>query len=496
MRTTRLFVLLALAACGGSSAKTPDAAPPAPDSPSQPDAMIDAMPDAAPDAAPDAPPDAAPAGSPSRIWVMGDFLVNNQTIAGEFHDGATLPFGPMNAPTTIVPGGTATLGSADVALDVTADGNKIVFVADLATAGVYDLYVANGDGSSPTMLVAGQANVEITGVTLSPDGTKVAYTADSTTINNGYDLWVVNTTGTPAPVKVSPDRPMTSPDPTAQDVFSVVTWSADSKYLAFSGDLTLDTYDQAYVVDTTAATPTAVELLAQTDIAMQTTGAQGVRGALQFDAADNVYFRARVTAGSAQFQLFAAKPDGSMRTDVTSIMPVRGDMSTPDIGAFAITPDGMTLVIASDTPTATAYDLYTTPLVMPVPVKLTSATAGTSPSFTAPLWFSPDAASVAYVATYGSTREEPYVSKLDGSDTHRLVSIATTCTDAMTCTSPDAIGLSWAADGTAMFVTGDLTSNNDTKLYRVDPTMTDQAPTLAVDVPASGDIKGSIVRHD
>jgi hypothetical protein len=489
MRTTRLFVLLALAACGGSHATTPDAATPAPDSPSQPDAMADAMADAAPDAAPDAPPDAG-ATSTTRVWVLGDFMTNNSVIAGSFLDGATLPFGPMAGTPIVVPGGTATLPDiSNFTLDVTADASKIVFIADLATAGVYDLYIANADGSSPTMLVAGQSGVDITSVALSPDGTKVAYTADSIAIDTGYDLWVVNTTGTPAPVKVSPDRPMTSPSPSAQDVNTAVTWSADSKYLAFSGDLTMDKYEQAYVVDTTAAAPAAVELLAQTDIAMQASGGQGVSGLLQFDAADDVYFRARVTAGSAQYQLFVAKPDGSMRTDITSIMPARSDMSTPDIGAFAIAPDGMTLVIASDTPTATAYDLYATPLVMPMPVKLTSAPASTNPAFTAPLWFSPDAKSVAYVATYGSASNEPYVSKLDGSDTHRLVNVTAVCP-----TSCDAIGLSWTPDGSALYLTGDITTNNDTKLYRVDPTMTDQTPTLAVDVPTSGDIIGSIIR--
>ncbi|MDB4956862.1 MAG: hypothetical protein JWO36_4431 [Myxococcales bacterium] len=443
----------------------------------------------------------APAGAASRVWVLGDFTTDQVLQAGSFVDGATLPYGGAGtAPPLVVPTSPAKLPSltgytANV-FDATPDASHIAYVADATTAGTFDLYFANGDGSSPALLVAGQANVEIQSIAISPDGTKVAYVADTAAINGGYDLFVVKTTGTPAPVKVSPDRPNTSPAPAAQDVFSVVTWSADSKYLAFSADLTNDTFDQAYCVDTTAATPTAATLLLRTDIGTQTTvppGAQGVRGALLFDSNNNVYFRARLVVGDARFQLFKSTPDGSTRTNVTAYVPARTDASVPDIGSFGISPDGTKIVISADAPTATNYDLYAVAFATSTTsTKLTNLTAAGHPDFTAPLWFSPDGSRVAFVGNIASARREPFVSKLDGTDTHRLLSVTATCSG---CATPDADSVQWTADGAALYVAGDLTSNNDTKLYRVNSATTDQTPALAVDVPTNGDIVLAVVRR-
>lgn len=50
----------------------------------------------------------------------------------------------------------------------------------------------------------------------------------------------------------------------------------------------------------------------------------GVRGAPQFDNANNIYFRARIVAGSTQFQLFKATPLG-----VRTVFSLAGD---PDQG--------------------------------------------------------------------------------------------------------------------------------------------------------------------
>ncbi len=435
----------------------------------------------------------------ARIWVVGDMITNNVTIGGGFDDTTALPLGGANtAPPVILPSATTTIadstGYSDFVFDATADGSKIAFVGDLTTAGTFDLYVANADGSNPTMLVPGQTGVEIASILFSPDGTMIAYTSDSVAVNGGYDMWIVNTTGTPAPIQVSPVRPMDSPAPASQDVGSVPTWSADSRYLGFTGDLTLDTFNEAYCTDTSVSPPTTVELLAATDIGVQTdTAAKGVGGTLKFDSADNAYFSARVTTGDTEFQLFDAAPDGSMRTDITSIFATRTlDGSTPDIGGFSISPDGATLVANVDTPVVAAYDMWATDTAtLGVPLNLTNLTAAGHANFTAPFWFSPDGTKVAYLATFLSARNEPYVSSLDGSDAapKRLVSVLATCLDCDTGTpTPDVNIFQWKPDGTAAYIIGDITNNNVTRGYVIDPTMTDQTPTLAVDVPDSGDL--------
>lgn len=297
-------------------------------------------------------------GGATRVWVVGDMLTDNRREAGGFAGDATLPFNTATPP-PIVAAGELFDGTGSTISVFDARGDKIAFVSDATVAGRFDLNVANADGTGLLMLVqGGVAGVEITAVGLSPDGTKVAFTMDSAAINNGFDLHMVPTAGG-ATVKLSPDRPVASPDPTQQDVFFTFEWSADSKFVAFSADLTDNSFDQGYIVDTTLATPVAVEVLARADIATQA-GAQGIRGKLLFDPANNVYFRARVsTANNSQFTFFKATSTGT-KTEIA--LPMRTDATVPDIGAFGITPDGTKLVFSSDTPVATAFNLFAQPI--------------------------------------------------------------------------------------------------------------------------------------
>lgn len=422
------------------------------------------------------PPDTAPPVK-SHVWFVGDALVDGQDIIGGFtHGEGTLPFGPGAEPPIRIPGAKA----------FDARGAKIAYVADTTLAGRFDLYVAEADGSNPVLVVqgvtGGATSVEISAVSLSPNGAKVAYTMDSLALDNGFDLHVVDTRSGVTPIKVSPDRAVGGTD--QQDVFSLVTWSADSKYLAFSADMTANNFDQAYVVDTTAATPAAVELLLRTEIDTQVTGAQGVRGGLQFDAMNNIYFRARTVAGSNQFQLFRAPPTGAASRTVFALPPRNGG-GTSDAGAFALSPDGSKIVFSADGPTTGQYDLYVSPVVNPTPTRLTTLAAAGNANFTEPMVFSPDGTKIAMVADFlgGDNNDEPFVVHLDGStqSPRRLISLAATCP---ACTNVDSNSVDWTADGTALYVRGDITTSNDTRIFRVDPALADQAPTLVVTTPA------------
>jgi len=294
-----------------------------------------------------------------------------------------------------------------------------------------------------------------------------------------FDMFVVATTAGSQPVQVSPPRVGT---PTGLNVFSQFSWSADSKFLGFTGGLTVKTISEAFVVDTTAATPTAVKVLASTDV---TAPSVGTRGVIQWDNTDTAYFRASVD-GTAQFKLFKATTDGT-RTDLTATLPARGDTTTPDIGALGIDRTGTTLIVSADSPTATDYDIYSVTLANPTATKLTNLAAIGHANFNLPLFFSPDNKSIAYIADFTTAGvNEPFVTKLDGSDTHRLFPIAVT--------NADTEWLQWSVDGTQVYAQGDLEVNNDTKLYVLDPTKTDQALTTAINVPTSGDVQNVLVR--
>ncbi len=293
---------------------------------------------------------AVPNGGGTRVWAVGDFRTNGTNEAGAFASDATFPFSVGTPPPLLVPGGANKLAGS--AFD--ARGTKIAWVSDTVIATRQDLHVSNADGTNDVIVVTGTIGTKISAVGLSPDGTKVGFVQDSLLIPNGLDLYFVPTAGG-TPTQLSPARPLASSTSSALGVFPQFEWSGDSKFIGFSADLTEDTFDQGYVVDTTATTPLAVEVLTRADIAAQT-GTKGIRGKLLFDADNNVYFRARVsTANSGVFSFFKADTTG---TKTSFELPARADQSVPDVGAFGISPDGHTMVFSSDSPVLGTYDLY------------------------------------------------------------------------------------------------------------------------------------------
>src|SRR5688572_22416723 len=116
--------------------------------------------DAAPDSMADGPQPVA-----SRVWILGELLVDQEDMAGGFtHGMGTLPFGPGNEPPIRI----ANVAAFD------ARGAKIAYVSDSTVAARFDLHVANADNTNPIVVIrGGVANVEISSVSLSPDGTRV-----------------------------------------------------------------------------------------------------------------------------------------------------------------------------------------------------------------------------------------------------------------------------------------------------------------------------------
>ncbi|MFN0253850.1 MAG: hypothetical protein ACKV2T_43700 [Kofleriaceae bacterium] len=428
----------------------------------------------------DGPPSDVMPTSVTRVWAVGDLLVNNTNIAGGFPADAQLPFSPATMTPIRVPGGTAVLATqTNNVFD--ARGTKIAYIADATVTGRFDLNVADADGSNPIVVVqGGTVNVEITSVALSPDGTKVAFTMDSAAVDGGLDLYVAATTAGATPILVSPSRGgAVAP---ALDVFPQPEWSRDSKYVAFAADLTEDGFDQVYVTDTSAVTPVAVEVVTRADITA-TTGARGVRGRVLFDAANNLYFRARLTDG--QFAFYKSDVAGA---EAAIPLPVRGDTSTPDAGAFGITPDGTKLVFSADAPTLGIYDVYiATTANLAAATKITTiaaiGNATLNAQFSGVFAFSPDGLKVAVTANFlsgGDNTFEPFVIALDGSTTTRLAAVPAN-------TNQDTDVVVWA-DNATVFAQGDIVTSNDAALYKLDATMANQTPTPAVTAPTGGDI--------
>ncbi|MEJ7604049.1 MAG: hypothetical protein WKG01_39580 [Kofleriaceae bacterium] len=475
MRFTRLIPFLVLAAgCGDNGTNNPG--------------RTDARPTVDSGEDEDAPPDGPP-GSAGRVWVVGDFLTDNTRQVGSFSPDATLPISAAMPPPAVFPASGRVSSNSE--FQAHTNGTKIAYVADATVAGRFDLYVAAADGSNPVLVVEGATPlpppapaplIDITAVVLSPDGSKVAFTRDSL-VNNGYDLWLAPTTAAAVPVMVSARTGLDD----SQDVFlTSFTWSADSKYLGFAGDTGTSGKNQPFVVDTTLPVPVGVAFLPVGDI---TGTGTGVNGAVVFDAQNNVYFRAAVTG--PDFELFtapAADPTPAARVKIT--LPGRTDATVPDVDYFGITPDGTKLVYSADAPVADAYNLYVATTAAPnTSTKITDQTTpGTvSGENRAQLWFSPDNTKVAVVGTWmAAAFDEPFVVHLDGSATRRLATIA--------CSNCDVNILQWDPDGTTIWAMGDIRVGNDTEVYKLDSTMADQVPTLAVDPPDGGDVFNMFVR--
>jgi hypothetical protein len=488
MRFEKLTPFLVLFACGdnlqpGTNPQPDGALPVDATSGTDADVASDALPaDGAVD----------PPGAVSRVWVFGDFLTDNTRQAGAFLDGDTMPpafpYTTASPPPVVVPSSgmlsSRNTGPSYLNNNFDARAGKVVFVANLTTSTRYDLYVANADGSSPMLLVEGNLVSNISAPVLSPDGSKVAFLRDSL-LSNEDDLWVVSTTGTGAPVRVSPDRALLGG--LGQNVYPSYTWSPDSRYLAFSGDFTLSNYDQAYVVDTFAATPTPVELLLRDDITA-TSGTRGVRGTLRFDANNNVYFRARVSDASLRFTLFKASVSGSA-SRAPFALPPRADNSTPDVGNFTFTPDGTKIIFSADSPTAGQYNLFIQDVGGTTATNLTNVTEPGNIDHNITMVISPSGTHLAAIGAFGTTvGDVPYVVALDGSGMRAIGGFSSTCT--VNC---DYTRVDWSADGKYVYAVGDALTNNDTQLYRLDPAQTEQVPTPAVDVPSGGDVFGVLV---
>ncbi len=473
MRLLRLISLVVVAAGCGDNRDTPDAGVVG-------DGSVDTGTDGS-------------IGASSRVWVVGNFITSGKRQAGGFTDGAMLPFGDGKPTPVIVPEGNAGLASAagytTQVFDVTPDGKKVALVADLLVAGRFDLFLVGANGESPTLLVTGAPNIEIATVSISPSGDKVAFAMDSAGIDNGYDLYWISTTGIGAPVKVSPERPLTAATPSDLGVGTRIVWSADSRYLGFVGDFTEDTYDQGYCADT-STTNVAAELVARTDIPASATS-KGVF-VMTFDAMNNIYFTGRMSDVSTDIQLYRAKPDGTQRTDVTSLVPARGDNSKPDIGAIGMSADGTKLAIAADTPTAAHYDIFIHTVGTTTTVNTSKFNADWAPNGLFPLAFSPDDSKLAALGRFSTgVRQNPFVINVTSTGARRLINVATVCSG---CATPDATQLEWTMDSSALYVRGDITTNNVSKLYRVSANMTDQMPVLAIDSPSAGDVQNVIIR--
>ncbi len=428
-------------------------------------------------------PDGGGGGGTPLVWAWGDFAINNRTQLAAFAPDAALPVTPL----AVFPGGdTAQIwgqsGSADYGpFDISPDGMRVAFSADIDEAARYDLYVASVEGGEATHVVAVGADADIEKVRFSPDGSKIAFVGDLD-VDGQLDTYVVAADAALAtPVRVSPAHGNPSTDLDA----SQLAWSTDSHSLVVTGDFTQNDFNEMWIADVTVADPEPVQLIDRDRIMSTGVGSKGVLLPLLVDGG-KVLFRGRLDADDL-VKLTVIDADGQNEAVLANSAITRGDDSTADTGAATLSPDGSKIAFTADE-TATIYDVF----VMPAdgsaaPTKLTTGLAveDSNPVHTQPLKWSPDGQSIAFLADYAADgKTEPYVLPVGGGGQVRLAAIGNAEDET------DAVSIAWTPGGDSLFLVADALINNDTELFRLDPTMENQTPMIAIDAPTDGDLGG------
>jgi Tol biopolymer transport system component len=405
----------------------------------------------------------------SLLWFFGDFLTNNTDQLGQ------LDF--------YQPGGAYLNFPAATAWDVDKDGLSVALGTNVDVAGRFDLWTVDYDGNNAKKIaeMAGTTG-KVTAVQFSPDAKKLAFIGDLTTAGV-FDVYVVDlTAATPTPVKVTPARP----GGTATDYQpALLSWSRGSKYLAFTADFQTNNEDSLYIVDTTAATPTAVVAVSSTDIAAPGTSGShtGVLSNLAWTDADQLLFKANLTSGANGYRLYRVDANGMNRV----VLAKDAGDNEYEVGAFGLSPDGTTVAFSAIT-TGSTYEVFKMPASgASAPVNLFksngasySAPTGRKPSFLSPIWWSPDGNRIAFTADYGATsgKFEPYTVAAAGGAPVRVA--------AMTNTS--AGWIAWAPDSSTIAFTAPQRVAGNIEVFRlVDATTPDQSSTLVISVVANGD---------
>ena len=414
----------------------------------------------------------------TNVWVFGDFITNNFQQLGNFTDPvATAPIVPATVPAVA-----AKLDSVEFSApySVTPDGNVVAYSTITLTGDEVDVITHNG---TPVTVFTSSLGEHVTDLALSPDGKQVALRADLN-VTGMFDIYIFSTDGN-SHEQVSPDRAIND---VSLDASGFLTWSADSRYLAYSGEFTNAHEFELHVFDFTNSIDQV--LLADGDILTEGVGNQsiGVLSPVQYGAGDSVFVLARVDV-DGDSQLLTGSADGMVPLAVVPFADITraGDSLTAQVSTFALSSDLKSVAFAADGVVANASEVYVDKLVDTSATIVTSGlhTAGqVVSSFQAPNW-NHGSSAVAVHASYGATagKFQPYVIDVKHSTTTRLATIGDD-TDA----SLDSQGnIAWTNADDRVYVIADSGANNFS-VYALDVTKTDQAMTALVTNPINGDI--------
>ncbi|MEQ8818947.1 MAG: hypothetical protein RLY93_01785 [Sumerlaeia bacterium] len=229
------------------------------------------------------------------------------------------------------------------------DGSRIAFEADIDTDGVFELYTVPADLSSAPVRINPDFSVVdslLTNFQFSPDSQLIGYVADQRFFEV-FELFVAPADGSSVPVRVTNDFPVSG------DVEDEFLFTPDSSTVIYTGDQDVNGDREIYSVPADgSSSPT------QLNNALPTGGDVDNGGVLISADGGTVFFTgdARV---NGFFELFAAPVDGS--SAAVLISPAMTSTTGVSEGFCALTPDGSRIVYLADADTNGIFEIYSVP---------------------------------------------------------------------------------------------------------------------------------------
>ena len=228
------------------------------------------------------------------------------------------------------------------------DGRRVVFSADKDTNNLIELFTVPLDGSAaPTKvsgtLVAGGAPQPFL-VSFSPDGSRVAFTADKD-VDERFELYVVPAEGGVEPVAVS--GALADGGDVDVDEFA---WSPDGRRIAFLADKLVDQTTELFVADAAGG-------VEPTKVSGTLVAGGSVEGFAWSPDGTRLAFRADKDSLNVD-ELFVAKPDGVAEPVKLAIalQPLAAVNSDP-----LWSPDSTRIALAGDLLTNGVFEVFVVP---------------------------------------------------------------------------------------------------------------------------------------
>lgn len=199
-----------------------------------------------------------------RLAFVADLFVDNDSELAVIDVSGLVPGAPVRANAPLVPTGRDVVGTAGTGFGWSPDGSMLAYRADSTVDDASDLFISRLTATA-TAWIATRVNPEllvdadVDNFSFAPNSQRVVYRADQNVVGQ-EELFVVDLSGaTPGPAQQVNATMITGGDVDAGA--ASLTWSRDSARIFFEADMMVDNNFEAWVSDVSGATPGPPEVV-------------------------------------------------------------------------------------------------------------------------------------------------------------------------------------------------------------------------------------------